>query len=238
MGTEKQWSFVMAERLKQLREAKGLSHERLSSALSAQYGISISSDSLMNYEVTGEFHSKKYKNLGMRVEYLRYFSDFYNVSTDYLLGLTDTQSTNEDVQAVCQVTGLREDNIYDLMGLTDPVEAPYLREMVNEFLSYAVDDCALVTYKAFRKYIDMDNQRWWDLNNLSKEEYEQKSEQMRQFVAAAEENGYLIMSYGAAAEKEWKKLQEDYGKFLLSRYRRFDKHGNPRKREEDTDGID
>ena len=88
MGTEKQWSFVMAERLKQLREAKGLSHERLSSALSAQYGISISSDSLMNYEVTGEFHSKKYKNLGMRVEYLRYFSDFYNVSTDYLLGQT------------------------------------------------------------------------------------------------------------------------------------------------------
>jgi hypothetical protein len=124
------------------------------------------------------------------------------------------------------------------MGLTDPVEAPYLREMVNEFLSYAVDDRAIVTYKAFRKYIDMDNQRWWDLNNLSKEEYEQKSEQMRQFVAAAEENGYLIMSYVAAAEKEWKMLQEDYGKFLLSRYRRFDKNGNPRESEEDTDGND
>ena len=84
----------------------------------------------------------------------------------------------------------------------------------------------------------MDNQRWWDLKNLSKEEYEQKSEQIRQFVAAAEENGYLIMSYLYAAEEEWKKLQEEYGQFLLSRYRRFDKHGNPRKREEDTDGID
>ena len=34
------------------------------------------------------------------------------------------------------------------------------------------------------------------------------------------------------------KLQEEYGQFLLSRYRLFDKHGNPRKREEDTDGID
>ena len=136
------------------------------------------------------------------------------------------------------MTGLEDDYIYNLMGLIEPHDAPYLRDMVNEFLSYAVDDRAIVTYKAFRKYIDMDNQRWWDLKNLSKEEYEQKSEQMRQFVAAAEENGYLIMSYLYAAEEEWKKLQEEYGQFLLSRYRLFDKHGNPRKREEDTDGID
>ena len=165
-------------------------------------------------------------------------SKYFSVSTDYLLGLTTTKSINEDVQAVCRVTGLEDDHIYNLMGLIEPQDAPYLRDMVNEFLSYAVDDRAIVTYKAFRKYIDMDNQRWWDLKNLSKEEYEQKSEQMRQFVAAAEENGYLIMSYLYAAEEEWKKLQEEYGQFLLSRYRLFDKHGNPRKREEDTDGID
>ena len=174
----------------------------------------------------------------MRVEYLRYFSDFYNVSTDYLLGLTDIKATNEDVQAVCRVTGLKEDNIYDLMGLNKPQEAPYLREMVNEFLCYAVDDRAIVTYMAFRKYIDMDNQRWHDLLYLSQAEYERKAEEMRQFVAAAEEHGYLIMSYGYAAEWNWKRLQEDYGKFLLSRYRHFDKHGNPAEDKKDSNNND
>lgn len=234
MSTDKLWSFVMADRLKKLRESKGLSHERLSSALSVQYGISISSDSLMNYEVSGEFHSKKYKNLGMRVEYLRYFSDFYNVSTDYLLGLTDTQSTNVDVRAASQVTGLMEEYIYYLMGLIESTEFFYLRDMVNEFLSYAVNDYAIATYKRFRKFVEME--KLWD--DLSAEEYNQRAEEMRQLLEAAKKNGYLFMSYGSAAEKECKKLQEDYGEFLMNQYWKYDKNGNPKGSEGNPYGID
>ena len=165
-------------------------------------------------------------------------SKYFSVSADYLLGLTDTKTTNEDVQAVCRVTGLKEDNIYDLIGLTEPQDAPYLREMVNEFLSYAVDECAITTYKAFRKYIDMDNQRWQDLNNLNQEEYDRRTEQMRQFATTASEYGYLIMSYNDAAEGAWKKLHEGYGQYLLSRYRHFDKQGNPVLDIEDALGND
>ena len=238
MNTDNNWSFIMAERLRELRESHGLSHAKLSSELNTQYGIKISDDSLMNYEVSNEFHTKARKNMGMRVEYLRYFSDFYNVSTDYLLGLTDTKTTNKDVQTVCRVTGLKEDNIYDLMGLTEPQDAPYLRETVNEFLSYAVDECAITTYKAFRKYIDMDNQRWQDWNNLNQEEYDRRKEQMRQFATTASEYGYLIMSYNDAAEGAWKKLHEEYGQYLLSRYRHFDKQGNPVLDIEDALGND
>lgn len=79
-------SFIMAERLKQLREEKGLSHDKLSKALLDQYGVKISSDSLMNYEVADAGHTKAYKNQGMRVEYLRCLADFYGVSADYILG--------------------------------------------------------------------------------------------------------------------------------------------------------
>lgn len=238
MATEKSKSFVMAQRLKSLRTKNKLSHESLGKALKEKYEINISVDSLKNYEVSNNDHSKAYKNEGMRVEYLRCFADFYGVSTDYILGLTDIQSTNEDVQTVCRVTGLREDNIYDLMGLTNPSEAPYLREMVNEFLSYAVDDRAIATYMAFRKYIDMDNQRWKDLEALNPGEYNNRSEEMRQFAAAAEKHGYLIMPYAQAAERQWKKLQDEYGQFLLSRYRHFDEHGNPAEYKEDSNGID
>lgn len=143
----------------------------------------------------------------------------FSVSTDYLLGRTKTKSIDEDVQTVCRVTGLKEDNIYDLMGLSEPNIAPYLRDMVNEFLHYAVEDRAVVAYMAFRKYMDMDKQRWDDLNNLSQEEYQRKAEERRRFEEEAKNHGYLIKSYNEAAESQWKILYEDYGKYLLNKYR-------------------
>lgn len=81
-------SFIMAERLKKLRESKGLSHERLSTAIREQYGVNISRDSLINYEVSTADHTKAYKNQGMSVKNLQCLACFYNVSTEYLLGYT------------------------------------------------------------------------------------------------------------------------------------------------------
>ncbi len=60
----------------------------------------------MNYEVAEVTHSKAYKNLGMRVEYLRCFADFYGVSTDYLLGIAEDPVPDQNIQAVCRYTGL------------------------------------------------------------------------------------------------------------------------------------
>ena len=111
MGFDSEKSFVMAERLKQLREGKGLSHEKLSKALFEQYGVKISSDSLINYEVADANHTKALKNQGMRVEYLRCLADFYGVSANYLLGLTGIKSPNCDIQAAVQYTGLSEESI-------------------------------------------------------------------------------------------------------------------------------
>lgn len=162
---------------------------------------------------------------------------YFSVSTDYLLGLTKIKSTNEDVQAVCAVTGLRDDNIYDLMGLTNPKDAVYLREMVNEFLSFAVDDCAICTYKAFRKYIDLDNQRWDETQQLTEGEYQDKLEKLRQLSAEAEKHGYQIMSYNESAEKEWQKLCDEYGKFLLKQYRSFDTQSDTENSKEACDGT-
>ncbi len=104
-------SFIMADRLKQLRETKKLSHEKLSKILSEKYGIKISSDSLMNYEVSEENHSKSYKNLGMRVEYLYCLADFYGVSADWILGISDVKSPDANLRAVVEYTGIPEDAI-------------------------------------------------------------------------------------------------------------------------------
>lgn len=104
----------MAERLKKLREEKGLSHERLSKALFEQYGVKISRDSLMNYEAT-ENHEKAGKNQGMRVEYLRCLSDFYGVSSDYILGISGVKSTDPDIASIVQKTGLSENAVKRLI---------------------------------------------------------------------------------------------------------------------------
>lgn len=92
MAADKSKSLIMAQRLKNLRTERGLSHESLRKALMEKYEIDISIDSLKNYEVSKAQHAKAYKNEGMRVEYLRCLADFYGVSSDYLLGFSDDPS--------------------------------------------------------------------------------------------------------------------------------------------------
>ncbi len=41
-------------------------------------------------------------------------ADYFNVSADYLLGLTDTQTTNKDLKFVCEYTGLSEQSVRNI----------------------------------------------------------------------------------------------------------------------------
>lgn len=129
MKNQNEKSYIMAERLKQLREEKGYSHEKLSNALNERYGIKISSDSLMNYEVSDPHHTKAGKNQGMRVEYLRCLADFYGVSSDYLLGISDISSPSIDVQALVKYTGLSESNIRRLGLAKQYAQAMFIHEV-------------------------------------------------------------------------------------------------------------
>ena len=65
-------SFTLGNRLEELRKSKGLTHVALAKQLKEIYGIEVSRDSLMAYEISSEFRAKasKLPNLGMRVEYL------------------------------------------------------------------------------------------------------------------------------------------------------------------------
>lgn len=87
-------SILMAQRLKSIREEKRLSHVALKDALEQKYGIEISRDSLMSYERLKPDDNNRYKNEGMRVEYLRYLADFYGVTADYLLGIDEHRKRN------------------------------------------------------------------------------------------------------------------------------------------------
>ena len=119
-------SLKMAERLKQLRGK--LSHQKLSETIEQRYGVKISKDSLINYEVTDEHHTKAYKNEGMNMKYICCLADFFGVSTDYLLGISDIKNINTKEITALQL-GLSEKAI-DSIRLINEIE-PKITTLLN-----------------------------------------------------------------------------------------------------------
>lgn len=115
MKYDKKLSFVTSERLKKLRESRGLSHAALSKAIKQNCSEDISRDSLINYECQDEHStSKAYKNHGMSTKNLLCLANFYGVSADYLLGLSDVKSPKTGIGDAVNITGLSEENVLTL----------------------------------------------------------------------------------------------------------------------------
>lgn len=84
---------TFANRLKELRIKKGLSQEDLGKE------IGVSRGSISYYEKEERVPD---------VVILAAISKYFNVSTDYLLGLSETKSLDEDIQTTMRTTGLSE----------------------------------------------------------------------------------------------------------------------------------
>lgn len=56
----------------------------------------------------------------INVEALGKLAEFFNVSADYLLGLSDVKSTEQDMKTACAVTGLSEDALERIHEFTKP----------------------------------------------------------------------------------------------------------------------
>lgn len=176
MDSKKNYSIVMAKRLKMLREKRGLSHDRLSEAIHERYGIQISANSLMNYEVFEKNHSKYRKNEGMRVEYLRFLADFYGVSTDYILGISDVKPSDVTAQSVIDYTGLSDDTVETLHDMKiDDTESMHecadigsnkpIRDFLDDILDDLYTDHRLIStfYIALRRNI-VNGGSWYSNN--------------------------------------------------------------------------
>ena len=159
MAVDKSKSLIMAQRLKDLRNERGLSHESLRKALKDKYGIDISVDSLKNYEVSRIPHVKAYKNDGMRVEYLRCLADFYGVSSDYIIGIADIKSAEIDVQAIVKNIGLSEESV---ITLQNPSNIPndrmiaYYRDFVNTAIRFGNNYSLMCDYSELSDNSDLD----------------------------------------------------------------------------------
>lgn len=113
-------------RLKRLRESKRLSHEKLSAEIKKQYDVSIDKRTLLNYENTETPSSKSEAVKGMNITRLTALADYYGVSTDYLLGVSDCPSTRKDIKTVQKTLGISPKATENLISI---VEAPRTRAL-------------------------------------------------------------------------------------------------------------
>ncbi len=84
---------LFGKRLFELRESRGESQQELADS------IGITRQSLSRYEL-GERTAN--------IDLLKKISEHYNISADYLLGLTDNATVDTNLQAVCEYTGLSD----------------------------------------------------------------------------------------------------------------------------------
>lgn len=85
---------AFSSRLKELRDASGLNQEQLAKELGVSRG------SISFYENGDRIPD---------IEFLFQMSKFFDVSADWLLGLSKAKNSNIDVQALCSKTGLSEE---------------------------------------------------------------------------------------------------------------------------------
>lgn len=115
---------AFAQRLIELREDKNVTQQILADDLG------ITRQSLSLYEKADR---------AINIELLYKIAKYFNVSADYLLGSTDNKTTDTNLQAVCDYTGLSEKAVKNLTATVelDPNEklSKEKREMLLKILS-------------------------------------------------------------------------------------------------------
>lgn len=116
-------SEIFSERLAELRQQ----HNETSRDLARALDVSFSA--ISNYQ------------LGKRtpdIVFLQKVARHYNVSADYLLGLSDVKSTEQDMKIACELTGLSEEAIYSLYEITKGEDRTLYSSNILSFLNYII----------------------------------------------------------------------------------------------------
>lgn len=110
-------SEFFSKKLKELRESKGMSQSALAEALE------ISRGSISFYE-----NGERVPDILVLCK----VSNFFNVSTDYLLGKTESATTDTDLRSVCDYTGLSQVSVEALCDMSHFAED--IKNTVNALL--------------------------------------------------------------------------------------------------------
>lgn len=107
---------IFAIRLGKLRDDKKMSQEQLAVALGIDRGT------IAKYET---------KNRNPSYGHLTQFAKYFNVSTDYLLGLSDADTNDVELSAICNYTGLSKESVLFLHKLKEDNNMIYSQKGVD-----------------------------------------------------------------------------------------------------------
>lgn len=113
------------QRITELRKESGETQESLLEALG------VSQQTLSRYE-KGQRQAS--------LEFVIRAAKYYNVSADYLLGLSNAKSTEQDMKIACEVTGLSEETIKKLRGIQTSEKPPISGELLISALEQCIQD--------------------------------------------------------------------------------------------------
>ena len=172
------------ERLEDLRKEKKLSFEQLSKQL-AERGVNISHTNLKNYEINDLVHPLYGRTRSMSIEYLVAFADFYDVSVEYLLGLSN--SRKQEYHDISEQLGLCDGAIDELVHCKENSSSEEGQQL------YVSQDTAILN------------------DFLTSEEFECVMEKIKQSLSHIICTSCLriasLHKYGKKASKRWKKLR-------------------------------
>lgn len=132
-------SKSLSERYEDLRIYKSLSIRQLAQEIGCN-------------EKTISFYENGSREMPRNV--IMKYAEYFNVSADYLLGLSDVPSFDMDIKTICQKTGLSQSSAILLQNLTTNKDTRYYKKVidaVNEILS----DDKLLTFLPVYFYYEM-----------------------------------------------------------------------------------
>lgn len=137
----------VSKRIVSLREEKGETQQELADA------IGITRQSLSRYEIAART---------INIEVLGTLAQHFGVSADYLLGLSDVRSTEQDMQAACEMTGLSEETITKLKADTpaawavDVLMCSYVSTQDDSFVKEKASPLDLISQYIFSAFVSED----------------------------------------------------------------------------------
>lgn len=111
--------------------------------LAAHLGVT---DNTISYFVSG----KRTPNIEQIIKIAQYFG----VSTDYILGVSDAETNDKDVQFICDYTGLSESSIKILNNFKESIKFDFLNHLIRNLPFLAGVEYYKDSLKEERKYID------------------------------------------------------------------------------------
>jgi len=142
----------IAERIRWLRTTIGMEQEELASK------INVTRKTINVYE------NEKNKK-GIPTDIIKKISKVFNVTTDYLLGLTELESTDSDYKIIHKVTGLTDDAI----SVLEEYNAIYKGQVLIPILNFLIAQEELPPDEIQYEYMsDKANNQEWDKEQKEK----------------------------------------------------------------------